>query len=385
MDCSFCVFEALERLLFQRFLKENSIAIPDYFYDACIDPIASYAVITENAASLYSEFQAFKEEARNAALGKTAQFWIQFYMDLMECQQTAHLTVQENDFDQRLLAWKFFLPMYFALNKQNYARYASYYVGVLQNIDILHPGLSEMLHKSGLSVQAQDRHPFRTATDQRGEQTINRDAKTAGPGIKSFANDSNAILKWTLNCSEEAQNKAKLFEMAGMSLSNEVYKSLRPSEILKSESYTTNVFNTLNKEYLNPFDAELHTSFLYNLSSGTQIEVDISEEILNNRIEGEALFEIFISGRILKKEILFLDPIKKRKLILFKASSKKVSLTRSTVVKTVEVNRDILGTILALTAKTEKVINFENALEYPFCSVSLSLACLDGIPSSENY
>ncbi|CAB3982425.1 Hypothetical predicted protein [Paramuricea clavata] len=132
--------EALERLLFQIFLKENNIAIPDYFYDACIDPIASCAVITENASSLYSEYQAFKEEARNGALGKTAQFWI----------RTTHLAVQENDFDQRVLVWKFSLPMYFALNKQNYVRYASYYVGVFQNIDILHPGLREMLDKSGL-------------------------------------------------------------------------------------------------------------------------------------------------------------------------------------------------------------------------------------------
>jgi hypothetical protein len=139
-----------------------------------------------------------------------------------------------------------------------------------ENIDILHPGLREMLDKSGLSVQAQDRHPLRTATDQRVEQTINRDAKSAG-GIKIFANDSNAILKWTLNRSEEGKNKAKLFEMAGMSLSNEVYKSLRPSEILKSESYTTSVFNMLSKEYLNPFDVELDASFLYNLSSGTPI------------------------------------------------------------------------------------------------------------------
>ncbi|CAB3982426.1 Hypothetical predicted protein [Paramuricea clavata] len=169
--------------------------------------------------------------------------------------------------------------------------------------------------------------------------------------------------------------------MACMSLSNEVYKSLRPSEILKSESYTTSVFNTLSKEYLNPFDVELDTSFLYNLGSGTPIEEDISEEIMNyNRIEGEALFETFITVRILKKEILFHDLIKRRNLVLFKASSKKVSLTRSTVVKTVEVNRDILGTFLALTAKTEKVINFENALEYPLCSVPLSLACPDSTP-----
>ena len=48
--------------------------------------------------------------------------------------------------------------------------------------------------------------------------------------------------------------------------------------------------------------------------------------------------------------------------------------------KTVEVNRDILGTLLALTAKIEKVINFENALENPLCSVPLSLACPDGTP-----
>ena len=33
-----------------------------------------------------------------------------------------------------------------------------------------------------------------------------------------------------------------------------------------------------------------------------------------------------------------------------------------------------------MTAKTEKVINFENALEYPLCSVPLSLACPDGTP-----
>ena len=31
----------------------------------------------------------------------------------------------------------------------------------------------------------------------------------------------------------------------------------------------------LSKEYLHPFDAELDTSFLYNLSSGTPIEEEI--------------------------------------------------------------------------------------------------------------
>ena len=97
------------------------------------------------------------------------------------------------------------MTFYFALNKTNYARYASYYVGVLDNIDLLYPGARQLLSENGLSVQAQDRYLLGTAVAQRVEQTIKRDAKTTG-GIKYFANDSKSILKWTLNRSVEANN-----------------------------------------------------------------------------------------------------------------------------------------------------------------------------------
>ena len=36
------------------------------------------------------------------------------------------------------------------------------------------------MSQNGLSVQAQSNYPIMTAADQRGEQTINRDAKTTG-------------------------------------------------------------------------------------------------------------------------------------------------------------------------------------------------------------
>ena len=62
----------------------------------------------------------------------------------------------------------------------NYARYMCYYVHVLDVVDTLYPELKEMLSSTGLSIQAQDRYSHRTAVDMRGEQTINRDAKTSG-------------------------------------------------------------------------------------------------------------------------------------------------------------------------------------------------------------
>ena len=62
----------------------------------------------------------------------------------------------------------------------NYARYGSYYVQVLKQIQSKYPGLMELLLPCELSVQAQETNPVRTAIDQQGEQTINRDAKTSG-------------------------------------------------------------------------------------------------------------------------------------------------------------------------------------------------------------
>ena len=51
---------------------------------------------------------------------------------------------------------------------------------MLLNMEATYPGLKTMLGVKGISVQGQDRYPLRTSVDQRGEQTINKDANTAG-------------------------------------------------------------------------------------------------------------------------------------------------------------------------------------------------------------
>ena len=61
-----------------------------------------------------------------------------------------------------------------------FVRYGSYYVSQMEHLKATKPTEYDELVKNGLSIQAQDRYPLATACDQRGEQTINRDAKTAG-------------------------------------------------------------------------------------------------------------------------------------------------------------------------------------------------------------
>ena len=50
----------------------------------------------------------------------------------------------------------------------------------MENLNDVYPGLEDLISKHGLSIQAQEKHSLKTAADQRGEQTINKDAKTSG-------------------------------------------------------------------------------------------------------------------------------------------------------------------------------------------------------------
>ena len=49
---------------------------------------------------------------------------------------------------------------------------------MLLNMEATNLGLNTQLAEKGISVQGQDCYALKTPVDQRGEQTINKDAKT---------------------------------------------------------------------------------------------------------------------------------------------------------------------------------------------------------------
>ena len=372
--------EALERLLFKRFSSIHGL--PDVVKEAksCssvsgeeIERLLSDAEVIK----LLEEYGDFKESVRKGNHGMTPQFWLVHYLDIMPNQHLLHSAIQSNNFSLRLHGLKTALPFLFALNKQNYARYGAIYVNTLENLERTHPGCKELLSEKGLSVQGQDRYKCRIAIDQRGEQTINKDAKVSG-GIKYFASDENAILKWTLNRPMEAKNTNALMELADVKSSDEAYKSNRPSQILKSEKFVENIMNVMTEEYINPFDESLEKDCLYNLSSGIQVESEIAYEISQVKSKGDAQYNEFVKNRIKSTDVPIHDPIKRNKLLLFKNASKKVEVKYDCKKSLVEVNRNILAKVLAHSAKTGRTINFQAALAYPLSSVPLAFANPDG-------
>ena len=95
--------------------------------------------------AMVNKFENYRQEVREGKKGKTAQFWIR-YLDLMRLQHQIYTAIQTNDFDIRLNAWKEMLPLYFALNKTNYARYGTWYVQTMTEVDDCYPSLRELLN-----------------------------------------------------------------------------------------------------------------------------------------------------------------------------------------------------------------------------------------------
>ena len=76
---------------------------------------------------------------------------------------------------------------------------------MLMNIEKKYPGMTEFSKISGISAQAQTKHAIRTVTDQHGEQTINKDAKSTGNSVQSSSHTNTANKYTTLttfNCVE---------------------------------------------------------------------------------------------------------------------------------------------------------------------------------------
>ena len=104
----------------------------------------------------------------------------------------------------------------------------------MDNTDSPYLDNRELIEEKDLSVQGLGNYVLRTAIDQRGEETISRNAKVAG-SIKYCSADEGSIFHWTLNRAQQAENTVCLRSFANIDAQGEIHMQLRPSSILASE------------------------------------------------------------------------------------------------------------------------------------------------------
>ena len=90
-----------------------------------------------------------------------------------------HFAININDYYLRLETWEELMVLSFTMNKQNYARYGTYYLTQMGSLDSTHPGAHEEIQEKGISI-CRNNTGVRQSIDGTGEQTFMRNSRTAG-------------------------------------------------------------------------------------------------------------------------------------------------------------------------------------------------------------
>jgi hypothetical protein len=170
-------------------------------------------------------------------------------------------------------------------------------------------------------------------------------------GIRNFASNNNAVRKWCLNRAEQSKNTGKLKEKAGTSTTTNSHSSFRPSKILQSNNAVCEILRVLTEEDINPFDIVIDRNELFNLSSGVPL---YCTDVLNCWDIGQSKFEKFTQESISGNLKPFHNPIQKTKITTFKDMTKSTKVANSGKSAVIDANRNILGKLLAISAKHEK-------------------------------
>ena len=154
-------------------------------------------------------------------------------------------------------------------------------------------------------------------------------------------------------------------------------KCLRPSEILKSNKIVLQIITCLKTEFSSPFDEEYDNDKLYNIVSGRAVPENISDSLMNIDTIGRNYFKEFELRMVSNQEKAFFDPIKRKNQPTIKSSEKKIKVMNISI-QEVKIERDVLGTLLALGVKERQTIDIDKALRYPLSPVCLPLYTANG-------
>ena len=299
------------------------------------------------------------------------------YQKAIDRQHKFHFSINTNDFDLRIKCWKDSLPLCFATNKQNYARYGTYYITQLENIDLTHLSAKEELQETGLSV-SRNQFNIRQSIDGAGEQTFMRSSKTTG-GVKSFVHQQNAYEKWILNRPFQAKMVQSMLSLVDIDeISSNPRKCLRDHEIRKSEDRVRRIATVLKEDFVNPSVIYQINETCTTLPQGVHFlkKPQNTYFLLKNKDKGYSVTSqkgcTSVKNKLQPSLTLLRGYLGKDFAMPRKSAAKGKT-------KDVAVQRDILGLLMAVSSKEGAVVDLDKALSYALSTVPLALATSDGI------
>ena len=96
--------------------------IPEDLIEMEAEPKSFKESLSDDTSNLFQMYKTYGKDVRQGKIGNIAKYWL-LYLDLIRLQHQIHTAVQTSDFDMT------------NFNKTNYARYGTWYVQIMKEID----------------------------------------------------------------------------------------------------------------------------------------------------------------------------------------------------------------------------------------------------------
>ncbi|KAF7990491.1 hypothetical protein HCN44_000296 [Aphidius gifuensis] len=368
---------ALQILHFKSFLKRKAIDVNIHMINELTNVIDehNFDLINPNGSigSIIKEYSKYIEDTEAGVYGKTPQFYMT-YIKLIDYSLILSKSIRTSDFE----LYKYILPkinnLFFCMNNLNYARWLVQYTSDLCNVDNTHPGLKEEFEKGSFNVKRTHKPYSRQPNDITLKQTINADAGKRLTEISHFNNSIDCRQSWAKSKILISSIISHVNDSIGLIKKQNVLSDLELSKIKKNIN-TMNQFKTTLEKNMDPFDLNIQTDLLFNISSGKAAKNRTTQFLLSVEESGRKLREKFINECAINPDRLE-QPIKKNQIFNFSSENIKKKIKVANKVQEIRMQRNLFGRLLDISLELD--VDIKEVICFPITPVPMSLCHLDG-------
>ena len=328
--------------------------------------------ITTDLTEITDLFAIFKSE--NQERSKLFAFWDEYcsmvttLLQFLKAERTGNWKLH-------LSSTAAMLPQFFAMDRQNYARYLPVYLADMQKLELTHPEVYKEFAEGNHSISRSGQPFSQVSTDMALEQSINADSKSSG-GVIGISQSPSALERWFLTIHERASITSALKAMFGLQDGEQAsHKEAAPRRVRRDEEDVKKMISCFSSGLMtNPFN--LDSDALLNIATGVVLPEDVAQTLVHSTEKGRQQMKAFVEQRINSNAVGFWEPIPNMKIKTFSSANKKIHVKSSDKLVTVNADRDLFGRLLIVS--NTRQISLKDVLSFELSPVPYSLANADG-------
>ena len=326
--------------------------------------------ITTDLTEITDLFAIFKSE--NQERSNLFAFWDEYcsmvttLLQFLKAERTGNWKLH-------LFSTAAILPQFFAMDRQNYARYLPVYLADMQKLELTHPEVYKEFAEGNHSISRSGQPFSQVSTDMALEQSINADSKSSG-GVIGISQSPSALERWFLTIHERASITSALKAMFGLQDGEQAsQKEAAPRRVRRDEDVKKIISCFSSGLMTNPFN--LDSDALLNIATGVVLPEDVAQTLVHSTEKGRQQMKTFVEQRINGNAVGFWEPISNMKIKTFSSANKKIHVKSSDKLVTVNAERDLFGRLLIVS--NTRQISLKDVLSFELSPVPYSLAIAD--------